>query len=167
MELRYIHNIIDGLLKRDESLCCASAQQANDFARLSRFYENHDPQAVISEDGLRRQFIVDLSLLHPLNIYCADIFYQVLRRAELGTWIFDQKSEKLLKELILITTMVGRHAAFRFDHRLFASQTTKLLMKRLRIVQVYRTFFFVVVNGIGIRKLLIAAEVLVHISVLA
>ncbi|OQV23510.1 hypothetical protein BV898_02627 [Hypsibius exemplaris] len=135
MELRYIHGIVDSLLKRDESLCAASVHQANDFARLSHYYESHDPQAVIAEDGLRRQLIVDLSALHPLNAFCADIFYNVLMRANLSSWTFDARMEKMLKELILIGTLMARHPAFRFEHRRYAYNITRALMQRLKIIQ--------------------------------
>ncbi|XP_055357614.1 uncharacterized protein LOC129602583 isoform X2 [Paramacrobiotus metropolitanus] len=132
-ELRYIHGILDGLLKRDEALYAGSVNQANDFVRLSHFYENYDPRTVMANDGLRRQFIVDLSALHPLNFYCADIFFGVLQRAELGTWSFNSDSQKLLRELILITLMVARHAAFRFDNRLFVWNISRTLTQKLKI----------------------------------
>ncbi|GAV05023.1 hypothetical protein RvY_15211 [Ramazzottius varieornatus] len=134
-ELRYIHGIIDGLLKRDEALCSASVQQANDFVRLSNYYEAHVPHHVLSDDGLRRQFIVDLSALHPLNFYCADIFFAVLHRAELMSWAFNRNQETMLKEMILIVTMVARHAAFRFDNRLYTWQVARKLLKSLHDLQ--------------------------------
>ncbi|XP_055332756.1 uncharacterized protein LOC129584566 isoform X2 [Paramacrobiotus metropolitanus] len=134
-ELRYIHGVIDGFLKRDESLYTNSLNQANNFVRLSHFYENYDPRNVMANDGLRRQFIVDLSALHPLNFYCADIFFGVLQRAELGTWNFNGDSQKLLRELILITIMVARHAAFRFDNRLFIWNISKILSQKLQALK--------------------------------
>ena len=134
-ELRYIHGIIDGLLKRDETLCSASVHQANDFGRLSEYYEKHAPHHVLSDDGLRRQFIVDLSALHPLNFFCADIFFSVLHRAELLSWVFNRSQETMLKETILIVTMVARHAAFRFDNRLYTWQVARKLLKSLRDLQ--------------------------------